>query len=152
MLPVVTTHIYDGMVLIRQLKTASLQTFADVSKSLLDQIIVNTTVYFVTDQYRAGSIKSFERARRAEEGSIRIRITRRETPLPKQWTKYLKDGSNKTELVEFLLTDWSHKTRHAKEIKGKTLFVNAGSSFYKLTCADNEVNYFGFGFELFVLI
>ena len=34
----------------------------------------NGTVYFVTDQYIPGSIKSFERAKRSAAGAIRYRV------------------------------------------------------------------------------
>ena len=130
------------MVLIQQLNTSNMDTFGDVSNDLFYRIIGHTTIYFVTDQYQSGSIKSYERSRRAQTtGSVRIRINRRDTPVPKQWLKYLKDGSNKTELVEFLLRDWSHKTRFAKEINGKTLFFNKGTSFFKLTSNETEVSF-----------
>ena len=139
-IPGVTTHIFDGMVLIQQLQTTTMSTFGDISDDLMKRIMKHPTVYFVTDRYQRGSIKSYERSCRAQTtGTLRIRIQRRDTPIPKQWSKYLKDGNNKTELVDFLLKDWADKTRFAESINGKTLFFNKDTSFFKLTSTQTEV-------------
>ena len=42
-------------------------------------------VYFVTDQYKPGSIKSHEREKRkASDGTMQVRIEKREQEWPKQ--------------------------------------------------------------------
>lgn len=70
-------------------------------------------VYFATDQYKDGSIKTYERQRRkSTTGLLRMKVERREQKCPKQWSKFLAVEENKTELVKFLNNDWSHPTRH----------------------------------------
>ena len=102
--------IWDGMVLLQQLAAINLPTFGDVSHYLLRRIMKHKLVYFVTDQYHTGSIKSFERDRRQNAtGSLRIKVERRDQKRPKQWAKFLRNDENKNEIVQFLLKDWSQK-------------------------------------------
>ena len=77
--PIGSAQIYDGMVLLQQLEKVPLATFGDVSEYILRRILSHNalTTYFVTDQYIDGSIKSYERERRAQSGTIRINIERR---------------------------------------------------------------------------
>jgi len=125
----------------------SVGTFGDVSEFLLKRITSGSfpIIYFVTDQYKTGSIKSFDRSRQGCESSIRINIQRREQKRPKQWAKFLKDGRNKTALIEFIMKDWPHKTRFVNLILSKTIFVNVESKFFFLPvvngtvlCTENE--------------
>ena len=99
--------IFDGMVLFNKMGKIDAETFGEVSEYLLKKIMKSSsTVYFVTDQYVVGSIKSFERAFRAtQSGTVRVYIDRRDQFRPKQWSKYLRDADNKEELVAFLLRD-----------------------------------------------
>ena len=107
---------------------------------LLKKIVMNSqTAYFVTDQYIDRSIKSLERKRHAQSGIVRMRIKRRDQLRPKQWSKYLRDSSNKEKLVSFLLRDWQ-SNRFVPLMRGKTLFVNSSSSFFKLSCAEEIVS------------
>lgn len=66
-------HIFDGMVLLQQLQQIPLATMGDVSDHVLKTILSNGQefIYFVTDQYLEHSIKSYERAKRKQEGTIR---------------------------------------------------------------------------------
>ena len=135
------------MVLLQQLTSVQLSTFGEVAEYLLRSILKRKIVYFVTDQYKEGSIKSFERGRRSFSGSMRIRIERQNQKRPKQWAKFLNNGSNKTELIEFLFKEWSHPTRYADMFHVSTvLFINNGSHFFKLCvnegvvqCAEEEL-------------
>jgi hypothetical protein len=70
--------IFDGMVLLQQLASVQLLTFGVVSEFILRRIMKAKIVYFVTDQYLEGSIKTYERERRDSSGSLRVRIERRE--------------------------------------------------------------------------
>ena len=65
-LPKDSCMIFDGMVLLQQLGCVQLSTFGDISEYVLKRITSDcySWIYFVTDQYKAGSIKSFERNRR----------------------------------------------------------------------------------------
>ena len=137
------TKIVDGMVILQQMEKVSLSSFGNVSEYLLRKIMSDQskTVYFVTDQYTDGSIKSYERARRSLAGSMRYRVERRDQLRPKQWSKFLKDSNNKTELIHFFLKDWSHQTRYLGMFTGRNLYVNVESKFYKLSIVNNQVSY-----------
>ena len=68
--------IFDGMVLFNKMGKIDAETFGEVSEYLLKKIIKqNSAVYFVTDQYVIGQIKSFERVFRATQSStIRVQL------------------------------------------------------------------------------
>lgn len=127
------------MVLLQQLATVQLTTFGDVAEYVLRKILLRDTVYFVTDQYKDGSIKSYERERRKSSGSVRIRLERSDQKRPKQWSKFLKDGENKSELVEFLYKEWSHPLKYANILGRRILYVNHGSYFHKIWLENNMV-------------
>ena len=141
-IPQDATMIFDGMVLLQQMEKVLLSTFGDVAEYLMKRITRSSsgTVYFVTDQYIPGSIKSFEREKRSATGTIRYKVERRDQPRTKQWSKFLRDPVNKTELIHFLLADWSHPTRYARFLVNRILYVNVESKFFKLTCTDGVVS------------
>ena len=129
------------MVLIQQIDTKELLTFGDVSTSLLDKVIKSNVVYSVTDQYQEGTIKSFERDRRKSEiQSIRMKVERGNQKCPKQWKKFLRDGKNKVQLLNFVLNDWKSNDEHLQKLSGRTIFFNLETKFYKLTCDGAEVS------------
>ena len=63
-----------------------------------------TRMEFVTDRYPETSIKDCEHRRREAQ---RTEITRGDQKLPKQLQKFLSNGKNKENLVDFLLVAWS---------------------------------------------
>ena len=85
-----------------------LETFGDLSLYVLRTIISNDSdhIFFITDQYWKDSIKSCERNRRANTGSIRLITARLEQKLPKRMKKYISVDANKEDLIDFLLNDW----------------------------------------------
>ena len=56
--------------------------------------------------------------------------------MPKQWVKFMRNGENKTDLVKFLLKDWSHKIRFLHLLNGKKVFLK----FYALEVVDGKVS------------
>ena len=131
------------MVVIQQTPSPSLETFGDMSKYVLKRITSgqHKFIYFTTDQYREDSLKSCERKRRAPEGSIRIRITRRDQKIPKQFKKFLGNGCNKVNLVRFFLQDWSDAERFKAVIAHRVLFITLESRAYRLEVKDDELKY-----------
>ena len=119
-IPAMAARIYDGMCIIQQLPSG-IETFGELSKYALKRITNNNSphVFFVTDQYWKQSIKSCERNRRANAGSIRLTATRCDQKLPKQLKKYLCVGENKEELVDFLLNDWSTNGDHKSMLNNR---------------------------------
>ena len=95
-IPADAARVYDGMCIIRQLKTG-FGIFGDLSDYVLKRITFNGSalIFFITDQYWKVSIKSCERTKRSRSGSIRITAMRLEEKLPKQQKKYLSLGSKR---------------------------------------------------------
>ena len=75
-LPEQYVRVFDGMVIIQQLCSQNLETFGEISEYIVKRVTANSAkiVYFVTDQYREGSLKSNERMRRASGGCIRVQF------------------------------------------------------------------------------
>ena len=140
-IPEGSAMIFDGMVLLQQLEKVQVSTFGDISEFVLKRITKtpSRSIYFVSDQYKEQSIKGYERYRRALGGSIRIKLERRTQKRPKQWSKYLKSGENKTDVIKFLLADWSDKDRFAELLTGIVLYVNVENNFYKLEVIAGKV-------------
>ena len=77
--------IWDGMVILQQLASIQLTTFGDVAELVFKRVLTKKVVYFVTDQYKPGSIKYLEREKRkALNGPMRVWIEKREQKRPKQ--------------------------------------------------------------------
>ena len=124
------------MVILQQTDASSLATFGDLAESILDRVLRWSKfehVYFVTDQYRKISIKGYERRRRGEAlGKLRIKVERRDQKLPTQFRKFLRYDENKTEIVRFLLEEWSHSTRYLTLLAGQSLFVNVEVNYFSI--------------------
>ena len=146
-------QIFDGMVILQQMTKIVLPTFGTISEYLINRILKDFSLtYFVTYQYLPGSVKSFEREKRMSAGSIRIRIERRDQKRTKQWSKYLQSPENKTDLIRFLLKDWSDGNRFFTVLSGnKTLYINVGPAFFKLYCHGDMVCVFFSLLEIYKL-
>ena len=121
--PLDVPSIYDGMVLLQKLPP-NLGSFGEVSDYLLNKVIGGTasTNFFVTDYYLDDSIKSLERQRRSAIGTIRVQALRRDQRKPLQFKKYLQNSENKTELVKFLVKDWSTNQDNLIILNGMKIF------------------------------
>ena len=65
-------------------------------------------VHIVPDRYDIeDSIKAGERGRRAKKSAIKIIIQNHQTKLPVSLKLYLSSGKNKSNLLLFLVSDWS---------------------------------------------
>ena len=134
------------MVLIQQMDNKELLTFGDLSKYLLKRIVAVTSniIYFATDQYYKGSIKSFERARRGEMGANRMKVERRNQNRSKQWKKILTDPKNKLEFIRYFLDDWRSQFQLNHYFLNRTIFFNLESNFFKLNSNGEEVSRYFF--------
>ena len=67
--------IWDGMIILQQLASIELTLFGDDAEFVFKRLLTGKVVYFVTDRYKPGSIKSLERERRkAPDGLTPVRI------------------------------------------------------------------------------
>ena len=118
--PLEVPSTYDGMVLLQKLPP-HLTTFGTVSDYLFSKVIngTSTTNFFISDYYCDDSIKSFERLRGSKIGTIRVQALRRDQKKPVQFKKFLQNSQNKTDLIKFIIKDWSSNKQNLKKLNGK---------------------------------
>ena len=142
-LPDVTTAvIIDAMALLQALVRVP-DRFSELADMVMTRILTEagdaTRIDFVGDQYPANSIKSTERSKRGRDGELVINITNGQQFCPRQWRKFMANGSNKTGLLNFLVGEWSEKAVYAEKIKDRTLFVTHGDNCTKLASSNGTI-------------
>lgn len=96
------------MALIQMHKSSGARTFGELASRYFAIVIAYlsshtcTSVHLIFDQYRPTSIKSGDRTRRGFSDALEVRITGPNTPVPKQWFKYIQNPQNKINLCDFL--------------------------------------------------
>ena len=66
------------MVILQQLPSIQLSSFGDVAELVFKRVLTKKVVYFVTDQYKPGSIKSLKHEKiKASNGTMRVRIEKK---------------------------------------------------------------------------
>lgn len=138
-----TTVIIDGMALLQEI-TSPPATFADLADNVFARLTRNFSsgcrrVDMVTDTYPVISIKNAERQLRSQRGSLRLTIVRANQKVPTQWKKYLADGRNKTELVQFFAEEWC-STRYCKQLCDRKLYLACGCLCYCFTSDGTSVD------------
>ena len=125
-----------GMAIIQQLPVLCLTNFGEISEYVLKQITSHSSkvIYFVTDQYLENSLK-----KNGVSGQHSYSNKGRDQKPPKQFKKYLSDGTNKTDLVKFLLNDWSETQRLKTPIADRVLILTLESKAYRLQVVNNQV-------------
>ena len=63
--------------------------------------------FFITDYYLEDLVKLLERRCRSEISLIRMKASRRDQRVPKQFNKFLRLFQNKMDLAKFFNEDWS---------------------------------------------
>jgi hypothetical protein len=79
-------------------------TFGEFAKVIFQCLPMATVVHFVTDTYKADSIKNIERARRGDAPTFQIGGSM--TVMPKEFTKFLSNAANKKQLIKLILNEW----------------------------------------------
>lgn len=139
--PNTTAVIIDAMAML-QMITRVPDRFADLAEMILTEILVltgtATRVDFVVDQYLDLSIKNTERSKRGREGQVLFAISSREQPCPRQWKTFMSNGTNKTRLMHFLVSEWSTR-KYAEKIGARTLYVTHGNNCTKIEVVDGKI-------------
>ena len=132
--------IFNGMCFIQQLPPG-LNTFGDISDLILKQITSNHAqqVYFITDQYLENSIKSCERNQRGASGDVGKTAARRNQPSLKQMKKFLSNRKKQTDLVWFLMKDWSQEDHHKALLLNKELFIIVKDQAFVIRVQEDEL-------------
>ena len=111
--------------------------FIDLSDVILSAVIKQVgearRIDFVADQYPSVSIKNIEREKRGRSGQLAVQIRSPQQLCLRQWKKFLANGLNKTNLMEFLADVWGTHQCFAKKIGERTLFVTHGESCSKIS-------------------
>ena len=109
-------------------------TFKEITNTIHKALMIRNArrIYFLTDRYPDISIKNTERNQRGAEGSsLLVKIAGGNQRRPQQWKKFLSHGK-KSNLIEFLLKEWSKDT-YAETIAQRELSVAVDDDCYKLT-------------------
>ena len=135
-LPNASAVIIDAMALLQTLPRIP-DRFIDLADRILSAVIKQAgearRLDFVADQYPSISIKNIEREKRGRSGQLSVQITSPQQLCPRQWKKFLANGLNKTNLMEFLADVWGTDQRFAEKIGERTLFVTHGESCTKIS-------------------
>jgi hypothetical protein len=81
-----------------------------------------SVVHLVFDQYWPASIKAEERSRRGSSEAREVKIVSANTPVPKQWAKFILNPKNKVNLCDFLTTSFCELGREMLQ-EGKKLVI-----------------------------
>ena len=134
-LPNASAVIVDAMALLQTLPKVP-DRFIDLADLILSAIINQggeaRRIDFVADQYPSISIKNIGREKRGRSGQVAFQSRSSQQFCPRQWKKFLANGLNKTNLMEFLADVWGTDQRFAEKIGVKTLFVTHGESCSKV--------------------
>ncbi|XP_065198086.1 uncharacterized protein LOC135829615 [Sycon ciliatum] len=125
--------IVDAMALLRAMKVNELpSTYGEFAALVLSRLCRFMSSYkrvdFVVDTYRQVSITNLERTSRMSAGALRQHITGSIQRLPRQFSKFLAVGENKSELLEFFFTQWQTPELMSTVPAQKELVVTSGSS------------------------
>ena len=140
-LPDLTTAvIIDAMVVLQALVRVP-DRFSELADMVMTRILTEpgdaTRIDFVGDQYPTNSIKNTERRMRGRDGELVI--INNQQFFPRQWRKFMANGSNKTGLLKFLVGEWSEKAVYAEKIKDCTVFVTHGDNCTKLPSSNGTI-------------
>ncbi|EDO42601.1 predicted protein [Nematostella vectensis] len=109
-----SVFIHDGMAVIQMLKSEGSRTFESLAETLFKFVSSPlrqdgfTKVDIVFDRYDLPkSIKEVERLRRGSSSALEVKIASHNTPIPKQWSKFIGNKKNKISFLKFLCKEWS---------------------------------------------
>ncbi|XP_071817001.1 uncharacterized protein [Apostichopus japonicus] len=137
--------IFDAMAVLQQLVNCDASTFGEFAEKVLSMLLTVTRssrckrVDFVPDRYLPLSIKTAERQSRASSGDMRVKVMSAAQKKPMQWKKYLANGQNKSELIQFLFDEW-RKPHFARKLQGIKLVVAHGEKCHSLTSDGTQIS------------
>ena len=71
-----------------------------------------------------------ERERQSAYGITTIKVARKDQVTPKRWQKFMRHADNKTDLIDFLLRDWSTNELHIPVLEGKDMYMTIRGQAY----------------------
>uniref|UniRef100_UPI00358F5653 uncharacterized protein n=1 Tax=Myxine glutinosa TaxID=7769 RepID=UPI00358F5653 len=110
--------------------------FGEDSKSISSAVLregrVNCRIDVVFDVYKENSIKNAERVKRGSESAMTFGKIASGHRL-KQWKSFLHCGNNKTQLIDFLVEEWSNDQSLRERLDRKELFLTHGDQCTRVT-------------------
>ena len=109
-----TAYIIDGMAVIQMVKSGGAATFGELASTHYNTLTSSLgqngccRVDVVFDRYLPTSIKAGERSKQGESCALEVKIQGSQTPIPKQWQKYIGNPENKKNPCDFLVKTWTH--------------------------------------------
>ena len=85
----------------------TLVAFGDISDYILRKVMKTPSrlSFFITDHYLEDLVKSLKRRCRPDIGLIRMKASKRDQRVPKQFNKFLRLSLNKIGMVKYLIED-----------------------------------------------
>jgi len=93
---------------------------------------VNRRIDVVFDVYKENSIKNAERVKRGSKSAMTFGKIASGHRL-KQWKSFLQGGKNKTQLIDFLVEEWSNNQSLRERLDRKELFLTHGDQCTRVT-------------------
>jgi len=135
-----TTFVVDGMAMVQMVKGGGASTIGQLATTIYEVVLAPLgqngcrRVDVVFDQYKDRSIKSAEHATRGTLASLEVTINNEQTPIPKQWAKYIGNSRNEQNLCSFLSEFWCKKGQ--SDLKEGLHMVIGGGFKDKEKCVD----------------
>ena len=137
--------IFDGAVLVHFLPTTTVNTFDEYADKIFISYLKKQRqeprrLNVVWDTYIANSLKESTQLKR---GQGCCRKVSGQTKLPKNWIDFLRDSTNKKELLAFLTTKVSNMncpTNKSVYVTAEESVLSAGSSCHMAKCNQEEAD------------
>jgi hypothetical protein len=136
-IPTPNACIIDGMALVNKIQ-GDKKSFQEISDAMLSLVLAagydSRRIDVVFDVYRDISIKNAERASRASLGeALTYKHISAGTKVV-QWRSFLRNSSNKMELISFLVSQWKEeRCRRKMAERSKIVYVTSGEKCFKIT-------------------
>jgi hypothetical protein len=117
--------VIDGNAMFHSLNNIP-ETFGQLTDKIFELLPPANRIHFVTDCYRAKSIKYPERKRRGSTKTKPLLLRGQSTKTPRDWKSFLSNDDNKRNLITLLKESWEDD-RYANRLKVKDkeiLFVS----------------------------
>ena len=117
----------DGMAIVQKVMANTTnasfgEAFKSISSAVLREGRVNHRTDVVFDVYKENSIKNAEQVKRGPESAMSFGKIASGHRL-KQWKSFLQGGNNKTQLIDFLVEEWSNDQSLCEKLERKELFL-----------------------------
>ena len=134
----ISAYLVDLMALIRTLP-GLFDTYRDLSSSLFTMLQVGyDRIDIVADTYRERSLKDPERVKRGTASKVMIQSSN--SKIPRNFSEFLKNGENKTRLIEIVKDELvAKKTTVLQELKCQRINFSMDGICYGITIDSVEV-------------